>query len=246
MDKRSVRGKSSKANSLKVVAFAAFLAVCFGLANIPGVRERLTLEWINAQINAIAQILNRPYGPAIFIGLSILILLLHMPGLLMVVVGALVYGPVAAFAWSWIGANLGTAATFFIARYLLRDYFKPKLDRSFMKNFLGRLEKNGIFLMSFMRVLMFMFPPLNWLMGASDIRARDYMIGNMLGLAPIVLCVQLAVRKMKTIRSTSDLFNFETVSVIIGFLVVVFIVAQLRKKYLPPDHRGRNGTSAAP
>ena len=220
-------------NRVKLIAFAVFLAMCVAVAYLPGVRERATLSWVNSQLGSIAEFFNRPYGPAAFILVSAIFLLLHMPGLLMVIVGALVYGGAAAFFYSWIGSILGTTIMFLIARYLLRDYFRPKLERSFLKNFLGKLEANGIFFMSFLRVMVFMFPPLNWLMGAADIRVRDYVIGNMIGLAPIVFGVQLAVRGLSTIRSMSDLFTAQTLAVVLVFLAFLAAIALIRKRYLP-------------
>ena len=93
------------------------------------------------------------------------------------------------------------------------------------------METSGVFLMCLLRMMLFMFPPVNWLMGASNLRTRDYVLGNMLGLAPIVLGVQIAVRRLKTVRSTSDLFRAETLGVMAAFLAVIVVIVLVRRRF---------------
>jgi len=115
-----------------------------------------------------------------------------------------------------------------IARFLLRDYFQPKLEKSFIQPFLGKLETNGILTMIVLRIFMVMMPPLNWFLGASKVSNRDYILGNILGLAPVCFAVVLGVKKLRHVRSLWDLLQPQTVAVVGIFFLALGVIVYFR------------------
>ena len=98
------------------------------------------------------------------------------------------------------------------------------------------MERNGIKTVAMLRVLLTMAPPLNWLLGATNIKVRDYIIGTSLGLIPAVVVVIFMVGRLKTITKMSDLLQPEVVGAMLVFLTVVVVVLVLRRKFKAPDN----------
>jgi uncharacterized membrane protein YdjX (TVP38/TMEM64 family) len=215
--------------------FVAFIATCFAIANLPVVSGQLTLEAVNAKVGWLSEMANSPYGPILYIAISIVVIMLQVPGLLTVAVAGLVYGFWEALIYSMIASTIGLSGSFLIARFLLRDYFLPKLEKSFLARFLPFLKSGGLGAMVVLRLLFSMAPPLNWLMGATSVRTRDYILGTFLGLIPIVTVVLLMVRKLRTIQSMNDLWQPEVLIIMgaivaLGVSVFLLRVRMMKKK----------------
>jgi phospholipase D1/2 len=224
---------SAPAHRKKLIIFAVIIILCVIIGNLPVVREHLTITWINDQFDSLNEVLNRSYGPLLYILGTVIIILFQIPGIVPVILAPLTYGLAEAFILSMIGVNVGMIATFLVARYFLRDYFAPKLKKSRLNRFSRHLETNGILSMCFLRVTLWMFPPMNWLIGATNIKIRDYIIGNILGLAPVIFAFELAVKRLQSVRSFWDLLRPETIAVILSFVVFLIAVAWIRRRYFP-------------
>jgi uncharacterized membrane protein YdjX (TVP38/TMEM64 family) len=191
----------------------------------------LTIGWVNDQIDTLEDVLNRPYGPVVYVLGTFAFIVLQIPGIVPVVLGALVYGLGQAFLLTMIGVNLGLLATFLLARHFLRDYFAPKLERSRFSRYTGHLETNGIMTVAFLRLALWMLPPMNWALGTTRLRLRDYLLGTIIGLAPILFAIQLVTSRVKSIESVRDLLRPESIAVILGFVALLVTVAWLRRRY---------------
>lgn len=224
-----------KGRRAKILVFALFIFFCLIMGNLPEVKSRLTIAWLNGQINILHDIFNRPYyGAALFLLGTVIVILLQIPGMIMVVLAALVYGLGKAFLLTMIACNLGMILTFLIARYFLQDYFVPKLEKSVLSRFTGKVREHGLVVMLFLRITLWMFPPMNWLMAATGIKTRDYIIGTLVGLAPIILALQVTIKKLQSIRSLSELMQPEII-ILMGLLVSgLILVVWIRKRYLSP------------
>lgn len=216
---------------IKPIVFIVLVAGGFALAYFTGLREQLTLENVNAQVKTLTEIANSPFGPLLFILTMAVFILVQLPGLIVVVVGAMVYDLSTAFVFSLLGATFGTLIVLLISRVFLRDYFGPKLQNSFLAPYLERIENNGIIALTFLRMVFAICPPLSWLLGATKIRIRDFVIGTILGLTPVILAVTLVVNKLTTIKAMSDLLQLETVLIFLGFILFYGTIVFIRYKY---------------
>jgi phospholipase D1/2 len=220
-----------KKKYLKVVVFAFLVAAIIAVSHIPQVRNTIGFARIQELSASVSETAARPWGPPLFVLISAAVLLLHMPEIVVIVLGGMVYDFWTAFFLTWAGCGLGTTCTFLVSRFFLRDYFKPKLEGSFLKRFDERFVKDGIVTMCMLRLILFLSPPLNWLIGATGIKTRDYIIGNFLGIAPWLLGVLTAVRKLEQVNSLSDLLQFESIALLAGFTGVFLVIVYIRKKY---------------
>ncbi len=126
------------------------------------------------------------YGPLIFIGFCIAGIFLHLPGIIIIALGGLLFGVVKGFIYGWIGVLIGVTGTFFCVRYILRDFFQKSLERRFyrLKAFDEHLAEKGLVTILLLRLVLFLAPPLNWVIGLARVKFRHYFVGSALGVIP--------------------------------------------------------------
>lgn len=109
-----------------------------------------------------------------------------IPGTLLVVVGGAVYGLWWGTVWSVMGATLGAIAAFWLARYLLYDWFR---QRFYHLPLLKKLN-SAICRHSLGCVLTIRFSPVspfnvvNFAFGLTPVPVRDYAAGTLIGIIP--------------------------------------------------------------
>ena len=127
-----------------------------------------------------------PWKVPVFLAAHILATMVGVPGTLLVIVGGAKFGLWWGSLWSLIGATVGAIAAFWVARYLLKDWFR------------GRFAKRPIFHQidkvmdthSFNCVLAVRFAPLspfnlvNFLFGLTSVPTSAYAFGTLVGIAP--------------------------------------------------------------
>lgn len=109
-----------------------------------------------------------------------------IPGTILVVVGGAVYGLWWGTVWSVTGATLGAVAAFWLARYLLYDWFKQRFHH---QPLLKKLN-SAICDKSLGCVLIVRFSPVspfnvvNFAFGLTPVPVRDYATGTLIGIIP--------------------------------------------------------------
>ena len=126
------------------------------------------------------------YGTLIFIGFCIAGIFLHLPGIIIIALGGLLFGIVKGFIYGWIGVLIGVTGTFFCVRYIFRDFFQKSLEGRFhrLKSFDERLAEKGLITILLLRLVLFLAPPLNWVIGLTRVKFRHYFAGSALGVIP--------------------------------------------------------------
>ena len=90
--------------------------------------------------------------------------------------------------------GLGAALLgFILARYLGRDYLAPRIPERIRK-YESKLESHGLSTVIMLRLLFYLFPPVNWLLGVSNITTRTFIIGTMIGALPGTVVMTLSGR----------------------------------------------------
>lgn len=126
-----------------------------------------------------------PLLPAVFVlGYAIATVAL-VPGALLTLAGGLLFGLWLGVLYSFLGASLGAAAAFLIARYLARDAVERRLARHEAFARVDRaLGQDGLRLVLLLRLSpLFPFVWLNYALGLTRIRFRDYLLGSF-GMLP--------------------------------------------------------------
>jgi|SRR5581483_3305906 len=141
----------------------------------------MTVDGMRALVDA-----HAPYGPLVFIGVCVFGIFLHMPEIVLIAIGGVVFGGVRAFVYGWIGALVGTTATFVLVRYVAHDTFQRSLAGRFarLRALEERLARRGFATVLALRLVLFLAPPVNWTLGATRVRLQHYVAGTALGVIP--------------------------------------------------------------
>lgn len=164
----------------------AILVLAVGLAlgaHALGLDEHLSVDGMRGLVEA-----HEPYGPLVFIGICVAVIFLHLPEIVPIAIGGVVFGGLRGFAYGWIACLIGMTATFLIVRYLARDAVQRGLFVRFprLRALDERLARHGFWTVLLLRVFLFAAPPLNWGLGATRVRLHHYVGGSALGVVPAI------------------------------------------------------------
>lgn len=130
---------------------------------------------------------HRILGPTVFMVVYILAIILMLPIIPFAVVAGAVFGLMPAFAYVSLGAIIGAAIAFYIARHfgkgVVEKIARGKLTR--MHEYDRKIEQNGfqtVLLIRLIPLLPFKTP--NYILGFTKVRQRDYLIATAIGILP--------------------------------------------------------------
>lgn len=121
------------------------------------------------------------WAPLLFMLIYALGVCLFVPGTVLGALGAIFFGAYWGFAYVWVGAMVGASAAFFIGRYLGRE-FAASLIGDKLRKYDDAIARNGFATVLYLRLVYFPFTPLNFGMGLTRVRFRDYFFGTGLGI----------------------------------------------------------------
>lgn len=170
----------------RVWAGAAALLTVALLGKVTGLADRLDSETMRHALLAAG-----PCGVLWFIGAFSAGNVLNVPGLVFVSVSVLVYGPVAGAMLALSGAVVASSTSFCVARRLRgrkqadagEGEAAPSLGPAWAQRVFARLEEHPVLVIAALRCVMIVSPPLNYALAFSSVRHRDYVLGNLIGLA---------------------------------------------------------------
>ncbi len=168
--------KGRKRAVLKALALAAFMIGAVYLVRFTPVRSYLTAEDLGRLLDTAGI-----WAPVSFMIIYALGVSLFVPGTLLTGLGAAIFGPYWGFLYVWIGAMLGASTAFIIGRGLGRE-FAASLIGDRLKKYDDAIERNGFAAVLYLRLVYFPFTPMNFGMGLTKVRFRDYFFGTGLGI----------------------------------------------------------------
>jgi uncharacterized membrane protein YdjX (TVP38/TMEM64 family) len=126
-------------------------------------------------------------GAAIFVLLiTIKVMIAPMPGLILYVTGAALYGWFLGAILVLIGNMIGATLCFYLAKYLGRDYLEAKISRKKIEKFDMYTEKYGGYALFFLRINPLTSSDIiSYVAGFSKIRFRNFFLGTLFGLIPL-------------------------------------------------------------
>ena len=171
--------------------------------------------------SASLQSASGPWGPALALGLFMLLGLIAFPVNVLIVATAAAFGLWPGLAYAAVGAMVSALLTYLVGRRLgtglLRRLLGPRINR------ISRgIAANGILAVTMVRLMpVAPFTLVNLVAGAIRIPLLDYMVGTALGLAPgLVLMTALGDRLLRILTdpSAEDLLGFAAVLLAWGAL----------------------------
>lgn len=129
------------------------------------------------------------WGSVIFILLHIVATVLGVPGVILTIVGGILFGLIWGSVLSLVGATLGAMGAFWMARYLFLDWAQKRVrDRKLLCSF-----NQAVLQYPFGFVLIVRFAPVspfnlvNFLFGMTTIHWFPYSMGTLIGIIPGVI-----------------------------------------------------------
>jgi uncharacterized membrane protein YdjX (TVP38/TMEM64 family) len=118
------------------------------------------------------------WGPAAFVAVYAVATVSFVPGALLTLAGGAIFGVVEGTIVVWVAASVGSGIAFLVARYLARGWVEEQLARSPRFTAVDRaVAQNGLKITFLLRLSpVFPFNFLNYALGLSQVRFRDYML----------------------------------------------------------------------
>ncbi|MGD0828320.1 MAG: TVP38/TMEM64 family protein [Desulfobaccales bacterium] len=210
-------GKFRRVALIKAVLLLIFIAAAVVTAvRFTGVREFLTVEKLGTLLAAAGI-----WGPLTFILIYAVGVCLFIPVAPLTALGAAIFGPYWGFVYVWVAAMLGAAGAFLIGRYLGREFVASLIgDR--LKKYDEAVERNGFATVLYMHLVYFPFAPMNFGMGLTRVRFRDYLWATGLGILPGTFIFTFFVGTVKEVWATGQWANLLTWKVFFSLGLFVF------------------------
>jgi len=161
---------------IKAAILVFFIAGALAVMRFAPVREYLTADALGRFLDDVGF-----WAPLVFVVFYAVGVSLFLPGTLLTGIGAAIFGAYWGFVYVWFGAMIGASAAFWIGRTLGRD-FAAHLIGNRLKKYDDAIERNGFAAVLYMRLVYFPFTPMNFGMGLTKVRFRDYFAGTGLGI----------------------------------------------------------------
>ena len=193
----------------------AFLILLLGL--LVALAKILPLQEIAKHPEKFKQAINDlgSLGMLIYIGVFIMGLTMNLPGILFIALGGALYGTLLGGALALVGAMGGVSLSFGLSRLLGRDFVSMTLPER-LKKYEPELEKRGLLTMIILRIFFLLNPWLNWALGLTSIKFRDYFLGSLIGLAPLIFFWCHMVDILPAWLAVTLLFSFAILMVLIS------------------------------
>jgi uncharacterized membrane protein YdjX (TVP38/TMEM64 family) len=222
-NKRPVRRNNAV---VKALIFVAFIVAAIILIRFTPVKNYLTAEALGSFLDAAGF-----WAPIVYMLLYAVGVCLFLPGTLLTGLGAAIFGPYWGFLYVWFGAMAGASAAFFIGRTLGRE-FAASLIGDRLKKYDDAIERNGFATVLYLRLVYFPFTPMNFGMGLTKVRFRDYFAGTGLGIIVGTFIFTFFIGTLKDVWASGnwgELISFK-VFFSIGLFIFSFFIPKIIKK----------------
>lgn len=208
---------------IRLAALLVVLAVVSVGVALLGVDN--TMAWLESAADS-------PWGPAAFVAVYVVLIVLMLPGTIGTVAAGAVFGTWTGFAAALTGATIGASFSFGIARaigregavILLGDRARP-VDRL--------IDERGLLGIVVLRLLPIVpFNALNYAAGLSNLSFGRYLVGTALGMIPgTFIVVSLA---SGADDPSSPGFAASVASAVVALLASVYVANRVRLMLADP------------
>ncbi len=162
--------------SLALLLFAAIVGLWAS-----GLHEQIEPEALRAQLRGTGW-----WGPLLFVLAFTFVQPLFVSGHIFVIAATLVWDWWLAIPLAWVGAIGCAMVSFAFARYVARDWVQARLsDR--LRKYESRLDTHAFSTVVLVRLIFWVTPPVQMLLGTSRVRFRPFLAGTIVGMVPGVL-----------------------------------------------------------
>jgi len=216
----------SRKTALKAGLFLLFVVAAVGLVRFSPLKTYLTAEALQQFLDAAGL-----WAPVMFVIVYAAGVCLFVPGTVLTGLGAAIFGAYRGFVVVWVGAMLGAALAFFIGRGLARDFAAALIGKR-LKKYDDAIRRNGFATVLYLRLIYFPFTPMNFGMGLTSVRFRDYIFGTGLGILVGTFIFTFFIGTLKEVWASGDwwqLLSFKVFFSIALFVFSLFIPKMLKR-----------------
>lgn len=182
----------SRPSRTRLVLLSSLLIGLYLVGKYTGLSDSFSIDRVRALVAR-----SEPFGYVAFVGAFAAGELIHVPGIVFVTAGVLVFGRSAGFVAGLGGGLVSVSTTFFVVR-AIGGQALTAVERPFMKRLLAHLDAHPVRTVFLLRLVFWLAPPVNYALALSSIRFRQYFLGSLLGLVvPIALIALFVERFLK-------------------------------------------------
>jgi len=221
--------KSRRSAIRKAILLALFIIASVSILRFTPVKEFLTQESLRHLLEEAGF-----WAPLIYIFIYAAGICFFVPGTLLTAIGAAIFGPYEGFVYVWVGAMIGASAAFWIGRTLGREFAASMIGER-LKKYDDAIERNGFATVLYLRLVYFPFTPMNFGMGLTKVRFRDYFAGTGLGIIVGTFIFTFFIATLKEVWASGNWENlisfkvFFSVALFIFSLFIPKIIGMFRK-----------------
>ncbi|MFC1838413.1 TVP38/TMEM64 family protein [Thermodesulfobacteriota bacterium] len=230
-EKPPMSGESNrKRAALKAFIFLLFIIASITVIKFSPLKEYITIDFLSDCIDRAGI-----WAPVVYILVYSIGVCLFLPGTLLTLIGAAIFGPYYGFLYVWIGAMLGATGAFFIGRTLGREFAASMIGDKLQK-YDDAIERNGFAAVLYLRLVYFPFTPMNFGMGLTRVRFLDYFFGTGIGIIVGTFVFTFFFGSLKEVWASGDwsqiisLKVFGALSLFIFSFFIPKIVKKIRKE----------------
>lgn len=218
--------KSKKSKKAIVIKFVIMIVVLLSVIlafRVFGLGKFLNKEYVTQSIEAAG-----PYGPALFMAVYALATILFIPGTPLTIAGGAIFGPTYGTAYVIVGATVGAGIAFLFSRFFGEEFIAGYVEKKFkaLKEWDNQIEENGFIVMLILRfVPIFPFNGLNFAMGLTKMKFRDYALGTFLGIIPGTFVYSFLGGSLANL-------NIWQIVLAIGLIVGLIVISMYFKKHV--------------
>lgn len=218
--------KDRKSAILKAIIFLLFIIAAISIIRYSPAKNYLTARALGSFLDSAGI-----WAPVVYMIVYAVGVCIFLPGTLLTGLGAAIFGPYWGFLYVWFGAMAGASGAFLIGRTLGRD-FAASLIGDKLKKYDDAIERNGFAAVLYLRLVYFPFTPMNFGMGLTKVRFRDYFAGTGLGIIVGTFIFTFFIGTLKEVWASGnwgELISFK-VFFSIALFVFSFFIPKIIKK----------------
>ena len=212
---------------LKAMIFWAFVISAIVFIRFTPVEDYLTAEALTAFLDNAGF-----WAPVVYILIYAVGGCLFLLGTLLTGLGAAIFNAYWGFIYVWIAAMIGASGAFLIGRTLARE-FAASLIGDKLKKYDDAIERNGFATVLYLRLVYFPFTPMNFGMGITKVRFKDYVFGTGLGVIVGTFIFTFFIGTLKEVWASGNWVELVSFKVFfsIALFVFSFFIPKLIKKF---------------
>ncbi len=217
-----VKPVGAKGQWWRWLVLAIYVAVLVALALV--LREPDMRHWLDPQ--ALSEkgrlLLAMPLGPLAVMGGYVLAVLLGMPVIVLIIVGALIFSPWPGMAYALCGMVMGATVTYGIGRFTGAQTM-DRWTKGRLSLVARHLQNRGLLTVMAVRMLpVAPFIMVNMLAGALRVRLRDYVLGTFLGLLPGTVLISFFMDRLSAAWQSPSASSYAALAGCVALVIGVF------------------------